>query len=84
MSKRREEPNEITDRRTIGLTARNVLKTRFPGRSVDLALTYPEDAIALCEEVRRTLERRLENHVILQALLNERKKGNAPVKGRNR
>jgi len=75
---------KVTDRRMIGLTACNTLKARFPGRSVDVLLTYPDDAKAVCVEVRKKLARRVEDHEILQALINERKRGNAAVRGRNR
>lgn len=79
-----DRKSELSDRRMIGLTACNTLKVRFPGRSVDVLLTYPDDAKAVCVEVRRRLGRRVEDHQILQALINERCCGNAAVRGRKR
>jgi hypothetical protein len=62
------------DTPTIARAAAAELESAQPGWSVDMLLTHPKQAMDLCSTVRLKLGRRLEDHEILHALLNARKR----------
>lgn len=73
----KEKREPITDAHLIGKTAGQVLTTdrQFNNLSVDMLLCRPSLAIALCQRVNKRLQRQLKHEVILQQLVNARKRG---------
>jgi hypothetical protein len=70
-----ETTTPVTDARTVALVAREVLTERHPGWSDEQLLYRPRKAMELCREVRQRTGRPAEDHDILRALINDRKRG---------
>jgi len=75
MSKRKTEKDPIRDAQMLADTACDVMHEMFRSWSVDELLVHPEDAIELCDVVRRKAGRKASNYEICKALLNARKRG---------
>lgn len=75
----------LTDADSVVEAAEDYRFNLFPAWSVDFFLCHPDEAKKLCVQVRRELGRRLEDHEILWAMLNGRKRGKTkPAKGGDR